>query len=299
MLRWPLLMLALLVSSIVVHVESNGNSTSWSPVCRNDSSVSSGTSKLLAACPALSETLIIPNVTVVFGNGKSYRHTFVINVCSHTSASPSMKSRLVTSGPNINCSSGYVTQFGQPESWSSCESIYHDVLEPCVWSLQSAGDGHTPFIACMFGEPSIPTQQQQQIQYYSKLEVVLLCSQEVSASGNVTAFLDEADASAPPRIVLTGSSPAVCSCGSQVPSHLASSGAVLADALIGSIVALMVVMLTYSIGHNYFVKGLRGWRVLPWAAHFTRTSRTYDHLGDGSEDDEGAPRDTSLQRPVE
>jgi hypothetical protein len=276
----------------------NDHSTTWSPICKNASSQRVGSSDL-AACPALGATLTIPNVTVVFGNGKSGGHAFVINVCSHTSDTPAAKSRLVTSGPSMNCSRGYATQFGRPGSWAGCESVYREILQPCVWA--HAQDGNIPIASCMFGEQYNDAQQQREqgtLRRYSKLEVALLCTEGLT-SGNATAFLDEFDASAPPRVVLTVNSPLVCSCGAPLAPPSASSGAIVADALIGSVVALIVVVLTYSIGHNYFVKGLRGWRVLPWAAHFQRRSLPYDHLGDGSDDDNAAPRDTSLQHPVE
>lgn len=93
----------------------------------------------------------------------------------------------------------------------------------------------------------------------------LLCP----SSGVVVPPVVEVDASGD-IMTLVAYEAFVCGCG--VLTSTRSTSTVLADALIGSVIALLVVGLSYNVGHNYLVKGLRGWDLVPWAARFSRRS---------------------------
>lgn len=274
------LSLIALAALFVATVEPSASS-SWGAICSNLSSSSDGG---VVACPALAKPFSVDNVTLVFGSGESPGHTFVVDVCQPTYNSPPTKSRLITSGPGLNCSSAFVTQFGPPGSWVHCEAAYNTVREPCRWAALD----NVPTAMCAYGE--LRTSSSGALSF-STLHVTLMCSSNAYTRGNATVV---ANGAALPHIELLVYSPAVCSCGhSPAPS---ASHAIVADALLGSVVALIVIALTYSIGHNYFVKGLRGWSMLPWAAHFGRRSNTYDVL---SQEDESTAHETSVQHGVE
>lgn len=200
--------------------------------------------------------LFFENASVVFNQGISVGHSFIVKLCNITNQSPPGKSRYTVSSAAVakSCQiGGFLTQFGGNDSNVGCEAVFDTALEPCIRVNNS--------VRCVFStswtaQPILA-------------EVTIECERESnSADGAMMVW----EFGGGPVAHFYAKSDSVCiSSGVHNPRSINA-----ADIIVATLCAVVGTAFVYISAHNFFVGKRRGWDVLPFIHTLRRRTAPAD-----------------------
>lgn len=225
-------------------------------VCNSEASIMDG-------FPNRSVTL--DHVSVYFNGGASQNHSIVMRLCRVSSEVPIGKSRDIVSAVGMPCGAAFVTLFGSNQSNVNCEELFDTTTAPCRFSAL------TKVVSCGFQSSHFPDRL---------LNVMLRCTQDVdTTSAVVDSGVSLTTIRSGNRLISQLSGQVDCSPPSR-NSGAADHALTAADIVVATCLGTFLIVMVYSMGHNYFSKNYRGLDILPWVRSLRRhaPNHPYDPL---------------------